>query len=158
MEIALIVLAFILFAVGIIGSVIPVIPCIPISYLGLLVLHWSGRGGFSLFILLAWAVISIGAIIMDYFLPALMTKRFGGSRFAAIGSFLGLIAGLFFIPLGLVIGPFVGALLGEMIHMRGYSGKVFKVALGAFLSFIVGSGIKLIVSVMMLFFAIRSLF
>ncbi|MCL2043414.1 MAG: DUF456 domain-containing protein [Treponema sp.] len=157
MEIALIILAFFLLAAGLVGAVVPIIPGPPLSYFGLLVLHWSGRGGFSLIFLLTWAFISAGAIVMDYLLPSIMTKHFGGSRSASIGAFLGLIAGLFFVPVGLIIGPFLGALLGEIIHMRGYSDKALKVALGAFLSFIAGTGIKLTVSVMMLFFAIRTL-
>jgi uncharacterized protein YqgC (DUF456 family) len=96
---------------------------------------------------------------MDYFLPSLMAKRFGGSRAAAMGSFLGLLAGIFlFPPWGMIIGPFFGAFAGELIHNRTNGGKALKVAFGAFLAFIVGTGAKLIASSVMLFYAIKAMF
>ena len=74
-----------------------------------------------------------------------------------MGSFVGLIAGIFFFaPLGLIVGPFLGALAGELIHQRALSIKAFKVALGAFGAFIVGSGIKLAACAVMLFYAVRA--
>ena len=165
MEIVLIILAFVLLVGGILGAVIPALPGPPLSYIGLLLIQWSGHLGardryFSLFILLIWAGITVAVTIVDYFLPALMAKRFGGSRAAIIGSFLGLLAGLFiFPPWGMIAGPFLGALVGELIHNRGEDAKeALRVALGAFLAFIVGSGAKLIVSSLMLFYAVRAIF
>ena len=157
MEIALLILAFILLAAGLLGAVIPMIPGPPLSYCGLLVLHWSGHGGFSPVFLWVWAGITIAVTITDFLLPSLMAKSFGGSRAASIGSFAGLVAGMFFFPpLGLIIGPFLGALAGELIYKRTYSHQALKVAFGAFLSFIVGSGIKLMASAVMLFYAITA--
>ena len=96
---------------------------------------------------------------MDYFLPTLMTKQFGGSRAASIGSFLGLLAGIFFFPpWGMILGPFLGAFAGELIHNRANGAKAFTVALGAFLAFIVGSGAKLIASSIMLYYAVKAIF
>jgi len=157
MEFILVILAFILLAVGILGAVIPVLPGPPLSFAGLLLLQWSGYGGFSPAFLWMWAGITAIVIIMDFFLPSLITKQFGGSRSASIGSFLGLLAGIIlFPPWGIVIGPFFGAYFGELIHNRANGARAFIVALGAFLAFIVGSGAKLIVSSLMLFFAARA--
>jgi len=88
-----------------------------------------------------------------------MTKRFGGSRAAAIGSFLGLLVGMFFFPpFGLILGPFLGAFAGELINSNSNGAKAFKVALGSFIAFLAGSGAKLVVSGIMLFYAARALF
>jgi uncharacterized protein YqgC (DUF456 family) len=106
-------------------------------------------------------------MVMDYFLPALFTKRFGGSRIAVIGSVLGLIIGMiFFAPIGVIIGSFLGAFAGEMINYRfrrrssdaeTSTIKALKVALGAFLAFILGTGAKLIICMLMIYYAIRAL-
>ena len=164
MEIAFTIIAFVLLAAGILGAVVPVLPGPPLSYIGLLVLQWSGFAEpgirrFSITFLLLWAGITAIVTLMDYFLPTVMTKRFGGSRAASIGSVIGLIAGIFlFPPWGMILGPFLGAYAGELIHSNANGAKAFKVALGAFFAFIVGTGAKLIVSSLMLFFAIKAVF
>jgi len=158
MEIVLIVLAFVLLVAGILGAFLPILPGPPLSFIGLLVMKWSGYGNFSPVFLWIWAGITVAVTVMDYFLPSIMAKRFGGSRAAAIGSFLGLVAGIFlFPPWGMIIGPFVGALVGELFHSRTDGKKAVKVALGAFLAFIVGSGAKLIASSVMFFYAIKAI-
>ena len=164
MEIVLVIIAFVLFVVGILGALIPALPGPPLSYAGLILLQWSGYIGpgirrFSVPFLLIWAGITVVVTIMDYVLPSIMTKSFGGSRAASIGSLLGLLAGIFFFPpWGLIIGPFFGAFFGELIHNRADGARAFVVALGAFLAFIVGTGAKLIVSSMMLYFAVKAMF
>ena len=158
MDIVLVIGAFVLLGAGLLGAVIPVLPGPPLSYVGLLLLHWSRFGGFSSAFLWTWAGITIAVTIMDYILPSWMAKRFGGSRAAAIGSFLGLLAGIFFFPpWGLIFGPFLGALAGELIHQRSLDARALKVALGAFLAFIAGTGAKMIASAIMIFFAVKSM-
>jgi uncharacterized protein YqgC (DUF456 family) len=187
MEILLAVVAFLLLLVGLLGSVIPVIPGPPLGYVGLLLLQWSGYGGFSAVFLWVWAGITVAVTVTDYVLPAIMTKKFGGSRLAVIGSVVGLILGIFFFPpLGMILGPFLGALAGELINNRfpakrnepnGSEGaavieittsseadetnktrniKVLKAALGTFLAFILGTGAKLIAGSLMIFYAVKS--
>ena len=178
MEIILTVVAFLLLLVGLVGSVVPAVPGPPLSYVGLLLLQWSGRGGFSPAFLWLWAGITIAVTVMDNFLPAMMTKRFCGSRMAVIGSVLGVIAGMFFVPIGLLIGPFLGALAGELINNRvqvrrnkvtgneltttdgnsADNARALKVALGAFLAFIVGTGAKLIIGSIMIYYAVKAVF
>ena len=158
MEILLIVMAFLLLVVGLIGSVVPIIPGPPLSYIGLLLLQWSGNVDFSSAFLWFWAVVTVIITLADYYLPVLMTQKFGGSRSATIGSILGLLIGLFFFPpIGLIIGSFLGALAGELLHNRTESAKAFKVALGTFLAFLFGTGAKLIISSVMLFYAIKAM-
>ena len=159
MQITLVILAFAFLAAGILGAFLPVLPGPPLSFVGLLVLQWSGYGGFSPAFLWIWAGITVAATIIDYFLPSLLTKKFGGSRIASIGAFLGLLVGIFFFPpFGMIVGPFFGAFAGELINSSADGTKAFKVAFGALLAFIVGSGVKLIVSALMLFYAIKAMF
>ena len=163
MEIVLVIAAFALLAVGLLGAVVPVLPGPPLSYAGLLVLQWSGFAGagvhrFSPAFLWIWAGITVVITVADYLLPTLMTKQFGGSRAASIGSVLGLVAGIFiFPPWGMIVFPFLGAFAGELIHNKANSKGACKVAFGAFLAFIVGTGAKLAASSVMLFFAVRAM-
>ena len=155
----MVIIAFLLLAAGILGAVIPVIPGPPLSYAGLLLLQWSGYGKFSPAFLLIWAGVTLIVTAMDYVLPSLLSRSFGGSRAAAIGSFLGLLVGIFlFPPWGMIVGSFLGAMAGEFIHNSGNGVKAFKVALGALFAFIVGTGAKLIVSSVMLFYAVKAVF
>jgi len=159
MEIFLLVIAFALLVLGLLGAIVPGLPGPPLSYAGLLVLQWSGFAAFGLVFLLIWAGITVIVTIVDYILPSMMTKSLGGSRAAVIGTVLGLIAGMFFFPpFGLVIGPFFGAFIGELISSGSNGLKALKVALGAFIAFIAGTGAKLAVSGIMLFYAVRALF
>jgi len=157
MGIALIILAFVLLIIGIVGAVVPALPGPPLSFIGLLLLQWSGYGGFTSEFLWVWAGITVFITVMDYVLPAMLARRFGGSRFAAIGSFVGLVIGIiFFPPWGMIAGTFLGALAGELIHNRENTAQAFKAALGALLAFIAGSGAKLIASSIMLFYAVKA--
>ena len=158
MSILLLILAFIFLLAGLLGAVLPVLPGPPLSYAGLLLLQWSGYGGFTSVFLWIWAGITAVITVMDYILPSLLAKRFGGSRAAAIGSFAGLVIGIFvFPPWGMIAGPFFGAFAGELIHNSKDKAKAFKVALGAFLAFIAGSGAKLIASSLMIYYAVKAL-
>lgn len=155
----MVVLALICLLTGLAGCILPALPGPPLSYAGLLLLQWSGYGDFPTRFLLIWAVVVIVVTLLDYYLPVWMTKRFGGSRHATIGATIGLIAGFFILPpLGIVICPFLGALIGELIHDSRDSGKAFKVAMGSLAAFMLGTGLKLIVSGVITFYGIRSLF
>ena len=169
MNIVLFVLAFILLIAGFLGSVVPVIPGPPLGYIGLLLLKGSGFADFDNTFLLVWAVICIAVTVMDYVLPAIMTKRFGGSKAAVLGSVIGLVIGMiFFAPWGLVIGPFLGAFFGELINgsiaarknpspaAQNQGVSALKAALGAFLAFIVGTGAKLVVGAVMFYYAAKT--
>lgn len=96
--------------------------------------------------------------VIDLLLTPWMTKRFGGSKGANWGSMIGLVVGIFLpIPLGALLGPFVGAYIGEVVYVRKATGRAFKVAFGAFLSFFVGTGIKLVMSIGMIIAVVRAI-
>lgn len=72
-----------------------------------------------------------------------MTKQSGGSKYGIIGSSVGLFAGFFTGPWGIIFGPFLGAFVGEMIHDSSDMKHVFESALGCFKGFLLGTGMKM---------------
>ncbi|MFC0603115.1 DUF456 domain-containing protein [Winogradskyella pulchriflava] len=157
MEIFLVLIALLLMILGIIGSFLPVLPGPLTSWAGLLVLHFTEGVQLSQTFLISTLLIAIFIYVLDYIIPAIGTKRFGGSKAGMIGTTLGLIIGILSpIPFGIIIGPFVGALIGEMIHRNDIE-KALKAAFGSFLGFIASTFLKFIVAIIFLGFFILKL-
>lgn len=157
MEIFLVLVALLLIILGIVGSFLPVLPGPLTSWAGLLVLHFTEGVALSPTFLIVTLLVAIFIYVLDYIIPAIGTKRFGGSRSGMIGTTLGLIIGLLSpIPFGIIIGPFIGALIGEMMH-RNDIDKALKAAFGSFLGFIASTFLKFIVAVIYLGFFIVKL-
>ena len=151
MDIALSLTAFMLSILGIIGCIVPALPGVVLSYAGLLCACFTSYSQISAPALWIWLAVTVAVSVADYFLPAWMTQRFGGSRAGAIGATVGVFAGFFlFPPVGILLGPFAGAVVGELLNNRNDIPKALLVGFGSFLSFIVGTGIKLAASVGML--------
>lgn len=140
------ILALVCAVVGVVGCVAPILPGTPICYVAILLCQWAGAG-FTTEELILWAAIAVVVTLIDNFLPVWMTKRFGGSKAATRGSMIGIIVGFFGGPIGLILGPFFGALIGELTHNGSDSARAFRVAFGSFAAFICGTGIKLIASI-----------
>lgn len=157
MELFLVLIALLLMVLGIIGSFLPVLPGPLTSWAGLLVLHFTDGVELSTTFLIVTLIVAICIYILDYIIPAIGTKRFGGSREGMIGTTIGLIIGLLSpIPFGILIGPFMGAFIGEMIH-RNDTGKALQAAFGSFLGFIASTFLKFIVAIVFLGFFIAKL-
>ncbi len=131
---------------GILGGVLPVIPGPPLSYAGLLLLHFTEAYHFSNRLLIVWAMITVVVTLLDYAIPVWGTKKFGGSRRGVWGSVIGLIVGLFFFPpFGIIAGPFLGAVLGELTAGKD-SAAAFRSGFGSFAGFLTGTLLKVITS------------
>ena len=170
MEIFIAILAVLCGIIGIIGSIAPALPGPPLSWVGLLLLYfWGGTNGageemsltllgageeMSLTLLLVWLGITVAVTILDYVVPAYFTKVTGGSKYASIGATVGLIAGLFIPPVGMILGSLLGAFIAELVFAGKNSGTALKSALGAFIGFIAGTGMKLIVCGVMMYYII----
>ncbi|MFV0592973.1 MAG: DUF456 domain-containing protein [Draconibacterium sp.] len=143
---------------GIAGCVLPIIPGPPLSYIGLLLLHFTSRYQFSTRFLIIWAIITVVVYAIDYMIPIWGTKRFGGSKRGVWGSLIGLVIGLFFFPpLGIIIGPFAGAVIGELT--AGHDHKLaLKSGFGSFVGFLLGTLMKLIVSGLMTWHFVKVFF
>ncbi len=148
MDILLAIAAFLFAIVGIIGCIVPALPGVLLSYAGLVCAYFTSYSTLPTSSLWLWLVAAAAVSAADYFLPAWMTRRFGGSRAGAIGATVGVFAGFFlFPPLGIILGPFAGAVIGELINNRHDASKALLVGFGSFMAFVVGTGIKLAVSI-----------
>lgn len=147
MDLVWIILGFILIIVGIIGSILPVLPGPITGWLGLLLLHFSKAIEMNYQLLGITFAIAVIIFVLDYIIPGIGAKKFGGSKKGATGATLGLIIGLIVpIPLGFVIGAFVGALIGELIHDPKDLKRALKSAFGSFIGFLASVTMKLMVS------------
>ena len=169
MDVILIILGAICLLLGLIGCVAPVLPGVPLSYLGLLLLHWTDRAQFSWQFLTIWTVVVIVIQVLDYFIPAWGTKKFGGSKYGVWGSTIGLFVGLFMGPWGIIVGPFVGAVLGELLYFNRHPqdrieqaentnfNRALRAGFGSFIGLLTGTILKLICCGMMVFYFVKEL-
>lgn len=148
MEYILLILSLILMIIGILGSFLPVLPGPPISWVGLLCIFLIKDIPYNYWLLGITLVITITISVLDYLIPAQGTKKFGGSKYGIWGTNIGLIVGLIApIPLGFLIGPFVGALIGELLFDRGNLSRALKAATGSIIGFLVSTFMKFVVTI-----------
>jgi len=148
MDILLLILGFFVVLLGIIGSFLPILPGPLTSWAGLLILSLTSAVPMNWTFLGITLAVAIAIWIIDYFIPAMGTKKFGGSRYGVIGTMVGLILGLlFFPPFGIIIGPFLGAYLGEMMKDNKDSKRAFKAAFGSFIGFLTSTFLKFIAAI-----------
>jgi len=157
MDTFLIISGIILLIAGIAGCIFPFLPGPPLAYGSLILLQISTYKPFTENFLIIWALVTIAVVIADYYIPIWGTKKFGGTKGGVWGATAGLIVGIFFFPpLGLIIGPFIGAFAGEIINNQD-SNKAFKSAIGSFIGFVAGTLMKLGISVVMGYYFITAL-
>ena len=172
MDIFLIIIGAICLLLGLIGCVAPVLPGVPLSYLGLLLLHFTDRVQLSWQFLVVWGVVVVVIQILDYFIPAWGTKKFGGTKYGVWGSTIGLFVGLFMGPLGIVVGPFIGAVLGELIYFNRHPqttlseteqnknsnfNRALRAGFGSFIGLLTGTLIKVICCGVMIAYFVKEL-
>lgn len=157
MDIFLSILALLLMLVGLVGAIIPVLPGPIISFSGLLCLYFTDKQPFSDEYMIYWLVATLVVSAIDQVVPILGTKKMGGSKYGVNGSIIGLIIGIFFFPpFGLIIGPFIGALLGELISGKDMN-RATRAAVGSFIGFLSGTFLKLVFSVVAGFYILTNL-
>ena len=133
-EIFLLIASIILYIIGLAGCILPALAGQPFCYLALLLAYWSGYAPVSITTLIVWGIVTLLLTILEIFLTPWMTRRFGGSK-----------------------GGEWGAIVGEWVVSRQSSDRALKAALGSFLSFFVGIGIKLLACVGMLMSALMAI-
>ena len=143
-------LAVILILVGIAGVILRALPGLPLVFIGMLLAAWAGDfqqiGWVTLVVL---GLLTLLSVAVDFFATLVGAKRVGASKKALWGAVLGTFVGIFFGPIGLFAGPFVGALLGELWHGKEI-GQATKVGLGTWLGIVLGIVLKLGVAFAML--------
>ena len=158
MDIFLISVGILFIIIGIIGSIVPILPGPPIAYGGLLIVQLSSKHPFSVGFLLIFGVLAILSAIIDNVLPIYATKKFNGSKKGVWGSAAGLILGLFvFPPFGIILGPIIGAFVGEMINGKPAK-QSLKPAIGSFIGFLSSIFLRLILSIIMAYYFVMHVF
>ena len=161
--VVLIVFAIIFAIVGIIGSVVPGLPGPPMSWVGMLLVFFAGKSGerpdpMSIKTLLIWLGITVLVTVLDYVIPVKTTQLTGGHKAASTGAILGLIVGMIVPPVGIILGSLLGAFLGELMVNDKGMWPAFKAGAGAFLGFLLGTGLKLVTSGVMAWLIVKYAF
>ena len=113
------VLAVLLVFAGIAGTVLPALPGVPLVFGGLLLAAWAdGFQRVTVIPLIVLGVLTALSFVIDFAAAALGAKRVGATKYAIIGAAVGTLTGIFFGLPGLLVGPFAGAVAGELISHR----------------------------------------
>ena len=168
MDYILFILAIVVVIIGFIGDIIPGIPGTPVSYLALLLLHWTDRISYSPQFLVVMGFICVVITALDYVVPVWGTKKFGGTKAGVRGSTIGLIIGILVLPmlgivlgpfgiLGILGGPFLGAYIGE--KMGGTpDDRAWRSAFGSFIGFLTGTFMKIVYTLVVVFYIVKDIF
>jgi len=143
-------LAGALIIIGLAGTILPALPGLPLMFAGMLLAAWvDDFSVIGVFTLVALGVLTAISIVVDLLASVLGAKRVGASKKAIFGAALGALAGLFLGIPGLLLGPFVGAVIGEMIDGREWR-QASKVGFGTWLGLALGAALKLALAFAML--------
>lgn len=162
MNTLLIILAFVCLLASIVCVFTPVPPAVPVAWGGLLLARLGGAAISTP--LLVWAA-AIGVLLMvlDYVIPLLTTKQFGGTKWGVWGCTIGLLVAIVGLPfgptglLGVFFWPFVGAFIGEYIKQQDLF-PAFKAAFGSFVGIMTGSLAKVLYSLVLIVITVIKLF
>lgn len=144
------VLAAVLVILGFAGLILPALPGPPLLLGGLALAAWAEDfrhvGAASLAVMTLLCVLMVA---VDFIAGSLGAKRFGASPRAALGAALGAFAGFWFGPVGFIVGPFAGAVLGELSARRTLQ-QAGRAGVGATIGLVLGTAAKLALGVAML--------
>lgn len=136
-------LAVLLVVLGVLGSVLPGLPGVPLVFAGLFAAAWADH-----FQRVGWIVLSLLGLMtlvsfaIDFIATSLGAKRVGATRLAIAGALLGTLAGVFMGLPGLILGPFVGAVAGELLS-HGKLRQAGRVGTATWVGLIFGTLAKL---------------
>jgi uncharacterized protein len=151
MDLVLLLLGLVCMIIGVFGSFMPVLPGLSICWVGLLLLYLTEAVENNYWVLGITLLITVSITILDYVIPAKGTKKFGGSSYGVWGTNIGLIVGILSpIPFGVIIGPFAGAFIGELIYDSKNHRRALKAATGSLLGFLASSFINFLFCIIFL--------
>jgi uncharacterized protein len=144
------VIASSLIVIGVIGTFLPAIPGPAVVFAGMLLAAWidhfSRVGWVALLVL---GLLAIATVIVDVVAGILGARRVGASRRAVIGAAIGTVVGIFFGFVGLLIAPFIGAVIGELAS-RGQIAPAMRVGVGTWIGLLLGAVAKAAILLAML--------
>ncbi|MGW1455025.1 DUF456 domain-containing protein [Salegentibacter mishustinae] len=142
----------VLMILGILGSFLPVLPGVPLSWVGLLLLYLAPSVPINYWVLGIAFILAAIIYALQLVIPAMGTKKYGGSKAGMWGATIGLVIGIFVpIPLGIIIGAFAGAFIGEIIN-KSDSKSALRAAYGSFIGLLASTFMELVVAVGFLIF------
>ena len=145
------VVAGLLILLGLVGTVLPALPGLPLVFAGMLLAAWADHfskiSGWTIALL---TVLTLISIVVDIAATAIGARRVGASKLAMFGAALGTLVGgvLFSLP-GLVVGPFAGAMAGELINGQQWR-HASKIGLATWVGLAIGTALKLALAFAML--------
>lgn len=158
-----VVLAAVMALGGLAGSIVPGLPGPPLSWLGLLFVALGSSSGLDTSFLIITAIVAAVITIVDYIVPSMSTRRHGGSKAGVRGCNIGLVISIIGLPLGpqgllgIIFWPFAGAFVGELISGK-HSKEAFHAAVGAFIGFLTGTGLKVVYAIFAIVVIVKVLF
>ncbi|OWK97942.1 hypothetical protein AP75_08750 [Kaistella haifensis DSM 19056] len=152
--------SILLLLVGILGTFLPVLPGLLLSLCGLLIYKFGTDSSLSMAYLWIFVFLTLLSIILNYVIPARTNRKYGGTRWGSVGSIIGTILGMFFIPLpfGFLIGMFLGVFVGELLHDANDKKKAWNSTKGAFIGFLYGTGFNFMVGLAMFLVVLIDIF
>ena len=145
LAIALTIVAVLLIVVGIVSCIVPPLPGPVVAYFAFVAYEIiPDVDGFSVWTYVIWGLAVVGVTIADFIFPPAVTRKFGGTGAAVWGGTIGAFAGLFFAPLGIILGPLVGAVAGDLVGGNRFR-SALKSGVGSFVGFVVATGAKVAV-------------
>lgn len=145
MDIILIIAGILCLLTGLTGCLLPMLPGPPLAYLGLILLHFTSEVEFTTNQLVLWLLLVIAAQVLDYLVPLLGSKYSGSSRWGTRGCLAGTLMSLFFLPWGIILGPFLGAFIGELLGGNDHS-QALKSGVGSIVGLLAGTVLKCILT------------
>ena len=137
------IIAVLLVIIGMVGTILPALPGVALVFAGLVLFAWvDGFATVSIFPTLAiLGGLTAVAYILDFIAASFGTKRMGATPRAFWGAAIGAVAGAFFFPWGLLLGPFLGAVVGELSAGRQAT-EAGRAGMGAWLGLVLGVALK----------------
>ena len=143
LDIILIILGVLCLITGLMGCILPFLPGPPVAYLGLVLLHFTDKVQYTTTQLIVWLLIVLVVQVLDYFTP-MLGKYSGGSRWGNWGCIIGTLIGLLFLPWGVIFGPFLGAVIGELLGNKEFS-QALRSGVVSLIGFLLGTFLKFVV-------------
>lgn len=145
------IIALVLLLGGFLGTFLPILPGLLLSICGLLIFKFGTENTMPMMYVWIFVLLTIASTVLNYVIPAKTNKKYGGTRYGSIGSFVGTLLGLFLIPipLGFLIGMLLGVFIGELLHDFSDTKKAFNSMKGALIGFVYGTGFNMMVGLAM---------
>ncbi len=143
-------LSILLVIAGLIGSIFPILPGIPLIFAGFLIhglgSHWQDYRPTTVVIV---GAVTVAVALLDFYAGAAGAKKYGASRWGVWGSIIGALVGILFFNIpGLILGPLLGAVGGELLSGKQQR-EAWLAGWGAFLGFLTGSFIRVVTAVIL---------